>query len=76
MFLSSSPSPLTTPLPRPLSYPLPRQSSSTSDFGSICLLLLLYTLQGVPMGLHGSVPLILAKKVGCEENQELPYSNT
>lgn len=32
------------------------------DWGSIALLSLLYTLQGIPMGLSGSVPLLLAKK--------------
>ena len=35
------------------------------DRGSICLLLLLYILQGIPIGLAGSVPIILqTKKVG------------
>jgi len=32
------------------------------DWGSIALLSLLYTLQGIPMGLSGSIPLLLAKK--------------
>lgn len=38
-----------------------------SDFWSIALLGLLYTLQGIPMGLCGSVPLLLAKRVGYKE---------
>jgi hypothetical protein len=29
------------------------------DYGNIALLLLLYTLQGVPMGLGASIPLLL-----------------
>ena len=32
------------------------------DIGSILLLLFLYTLQGIPMGLAASVPLILQEK--------------
>ena len=35
-----------------------------SDVGSILLLLLLYTLQGIPMGLSSSIPFILQSKVG------------
>lgn len=35
-----------------------------SDWPSIVLLLLLYTLQGVPMGLSSSIPFILQEKVG------------
>ena len=31
------------------------KSSLKGDWGAICLLLLLYTLQGIPMGLSGSV---------------------
>ena len=43
--------------------PDPTKSSSLSnDRGSLALLLLLYTLQGIPMGLSGSIPLLLAKK--------------
>lgn len=35
------------------------------DYGNLCLLLFLYTLQGIPMGLSASVPLILsANKAG------------
>ncbi|DAZ98108.1 TPA: hypothetical protein N0F65_003094 [Lagenidium giganteum] len=36
----------------------------SSDFWSILLLLLLYTLQGIPMGLSSSIPFILQEKVG------------
>ena len=35
------------------------------DYGAIALLLLLYTLQGVPMGLAGSVPL--SEFIGSDE---------
>lgn len=38
-----------------------------NDVGSILLLFLLYALQGIPLGLSGSVPLILA-------NKKVPYS--
>lgn len=37
--------------------------SLVQDLPSICLLLLLYTLQGIPLGLSGSVPFLLAGKV-------------
>ena len=36
---------------------------SESDLWSIILLLLLYTLQGIPMGLSSSIPFILQEKV-------------
>lgn len=36
---------------------------SRSDIESIALLSVLYTLQGIPMGLSASVPLLLANKV-------------
>jgi hypothetical protein len=56
---------------------VPRSSSTSSlvqqkksgpallrkDAGSVLLLLLLYTLQGIPMGLSGSIPLLLHDKV-------------
>lgn len=35
-----------------------------NDWSSILLLLLLYTLQGIPMGLSSSIPFILQEKVG------------
>lgn len=38
-------------------------SSLIQDLPSISLLLLLYTLQGIPLGLSGSVPFLLAGKV-------------
>jgi len=34
-----------------------------TDIGSILLLLILYTLQGIPMGLSGSIPFLLQDKV-------------
>lgn len=43
-----------------------RTSSSSSllrDLPSIALLLVLYTLQGIPMGLSGSIPFLLVEKV-------------
>jgi hypothetical protein len=36
--------------------------SNNSDNLSIFILLVLYTLQGIPMGLCGSIPLILKEK--------------
>ena len=38
------------------------QKQYWDDIFSMCILLLLYTLQGIPMGLCGSVPLILKEK--------------
>lgn len=35
----------------------------THDLPSITLLLVLYTLQGIPMGLSGSIPFLLLDKV-------------
>lgn len=40
-----------------------RESDWTRDFSSIVLLLVLYTLQGIPMGLSGSIPFLLLEKV-------------
>ncbi|RLN88483.1 hypothetical protein BBJ28_00024491 [Nothophytophthora sp. Chile5] len=40
------------------------EDESGSDWPSILLLLLLYTLQGIPMGLSSSIPFILQEKVG------------
>lgn len=39
-----------------------RRKSLNQDRGNIALLLLLYTLQGVPLGLTGSIPLILQSR--------------
>ena len=33
-----------------------------SDWLSCCILLFLYTLQGIPMGLSGSIPLLLKER--------------
>lgn len=38
-------------------------SDWTIDLPSIVLLLILYTLQGIPMGLSGSIPFLLLDKV-------------
>ena len=38
------------------------------DIGPICLLMLLYTLQGVPMGLASAVPFLMQKKVRTHES--------
>ena len=40
------------------------QSDWRQDLPSIILLLILYTLQGIPMGLSGSIPFLLLEKVG------------
>ena len=50
-----------------------------NDAASIALLLLLYTLQGVPMGLSGSMPLVLQGRVSYKEQAlfsmvSLPFS--
>eukprot|EP00644_Phytophthora_capsici_P005253 jgi/Phyca11/4313/fgenesh1_pm.PHYCAscaffold_1_\ len=42
----------------------PKNDEKPSDWPSILLLLLLYTLQGIPMGLSSSIPFILQEKVG------------
>ena len=39
-----------------------RHKSLNQDRGNIALLLFLYTLQGVPLGLTGSIPLILQSR--------------
>lgn len=39
------------------------QSDWRQDLPSIVLLLILYTLQGIPMGLSGSIPFLLLEKV-------------
>ena len=43
--------------------PPPPMTKKFDDVGSMALLFVLYTLQGIPMGLSGSVPLLLAKRV-------------
>eukprot|EP00438_Fugacium_kawagutii_P019260 Skav217550 [mRNA] locus=scaffold1602:42103:52941:+ [translate_table: standard] len=37
-------------------------SDLTGDYLNVCLLLVLYTLQGIPMGLSAVLPLILKEK--------------
>lgn len=39
-----------------------KQPSLQGDYGNVALLLLLYFLQGIPMGLAGSIPLFLQTK--------------
>lgn len=44
---------------------VPPAPKASKDTGSILLLLLLYVLQGIPLGLSGSVPMLLqANKIG------------
>lgn len=43
----------------------PQADDGRSDWSSMLLLLLLYTLQGIPMGLSSSIPFILQEKVRC-----------
>ena len=43
------------------------------DVGSMALLFVLYTLQGIPMGLSGSVPLLLAKRVTYADQAVLSF---
>ena len=62
--------------------PVPDTTSTKkkpNDAASIALLLLLYTLQGVPMGLSGSMPLVLQGRVSYKEQAlfsmvSLPFS--
>lgn len=48
-------------------------SGLTGDWGAIGLLMLLYTLQGIPMGLCGSVPLIM-QELGVSMDQQAIFS--
>lgn len=45
----------------------PPPGAFKDDLGSILLLLLLYTLQGIPMGLSASIPFMLQSKVSYSE---------
>ncbi|KAL8429423.1 hypothetical protein ACSSS7_006609 [Eimeria intestinalis] len=47
----------------------------SKDFGSICLLLVLYTLQGIPMGLDGSLPLLLLNKISYKQQSALSLTS-
>lgn len=38
------------------------KKSLHGDFSSICLLLFLYLLQGIPLGLIAAIPLVLSSK--------------
>jgi PAT family acetyl-CoA transporter-like MFS transporter 1 len=46
----------------------------TGDYGNVALLLLLYTLQGIPMGLTGAVSLSLASQKGITMDQQGMFS--
>ncbi|VDM94108.1 unnamed protein product [Onchocerca ochengi] len=46
----------------PLSWMGRIRRSLHEDFGSLCLLLLLYMLQGIPLGLIAAIPLVLSSK--------------
>ncbi|CAM9338726.1 unnamed protein product, partial [Pylaiella littoralis] len=55
------------------------ESDWKQDLPSIVLLLILYTLQGIPMGLSGSIPFLLLEKVSYSEQAifslvSLPFS--
>lgn len=43
------------------------KSNRSTDLRSIILLLVLYTLQGIPMGLSASIPFLLLEKVNDED---------
>uniref|UniRef100_A0A8C5MRR1 Acetyl-coenzyme A transporter 1 n=1 Tax=Leptobrachium leishanense TaxID=445787 RepID=A0A8C5MRR1_9ANUR len=52
--------------------PVPRRNDSYKDeLGNISLLLFLYVLQGIPLGLAGSIPLILQSKNVSYTNQAI-----
>ncbi|MCP9264025.1 hypothetical protein DINM_006950 [Dirofilaria immitis] len=46
----------------PLSWIRRIRKSLHEDFGSLCLLLFLYMLQGIPLGLIAAIPLLLSSK--------------
>ena len=46
----------------PASGQLQPQTGLRGDYGALALLLLLYTLQGIPIGLSAVVPMVLAEK--------------
>eukprot|EP01050_Picozoa_sp_SAG11_P005112 SAG11_NODE_346_length_10432_cov_4.883770_12_plen_157_part_00 len=47
------------------------EAEEKSDFLNICLLLVLYTLQGVPMGLSGAIPFMLQDKAVSYADQSM-----
>ncbi|KAJ1454219.1 acetyl-coenzyme A transporter 1-domain-containing protein [Pelagophyceae sp. CCMP2097] len=49
--------------------------SDTHDRGSVALLMVLYTLQGLPMGLSSAVPLLLAGKIAYKEQAVLAMAS-
>jgi len=50
-----------------------KEQGLKGDYAALGLLMLLYTLQGVPMGLGGSVPLLLASK-GVSKSAQAAFS--
>ena len=46
-------------------------ASLRGDYGNIALLLVLYTLQGVPMGLAAAIPLLLHERGASYAEQAL-----
>eukprot|EP00931_Biecheleriopsis_adriatica_P017957 TRINITY_DN12709_c0_g1_i2.p1 TRINITY_DN12709_c0_g1~~TRINITY_DN12709_c0_g1_i2.p1 ORF type:complete len:504 (+),score=103.70 TRINITY_DN12709_c0_g1_i2:63-1574(+) len=58
----------------------PAKSDLTGEYGNICLLLVLYTLQGIPLGLGRVVPMILKDRgasyseLGTYSWQSWPFS--
>lgn len=51
-----------------------RHKGLQGDIGNIILLTILYILQGVPLGLSGSIPLILqSRKAGYEEQAKFSF---
>ena len=50
-----------------------KKSGLAGDYGALALLLFLYTLQGIPMGLSASLPLILVEK-GASTAQQAAFS--
>ncbi|XP_046678958.1 acetyl-coenzyme A transporter 1-like [Homalodisca vitripennis] len=53
--------------------PAPKKSSLKGDRGNVCLLMFLYMLQGIPLGLGASVPMLLQSK-GVSYNDQAIFS--
>lgn len=54
--------------------PISGQSNIKGDEINIAVLLFLYTLQGIPLGLAGAVPMLLQNK-GITYTQQVKYFN-
>eukprot|EP00927_Polykrikos_kofoidii_P067290 TRINITY_DN6279_c0_g1_i2.p1 TRINITY_DN6279_c0_g1~~TRINITY_DN6279_c0_g1_i2.p1 ORF type:complete len:500 (-),score=51.77 TRINITY_DN6279_c0_g1_i2:203-1669(-) len=56
------------------------ETNLTGEYGNICLLIVLYVLQGIPMGLGKAIPMILKERgatyseLGTYSFQSLPFS--